>query len=798
MKVIRYLNFIILMLIASGAIVSIASGTISSTKDGITLNILTRHSSEIWSTYKTEFLASSYASDAGVTNIIFYAYPESSWITYAQTGTMDLGWGGGPTLFDNLVDNNLVDPFTDVDVLGEIAQIDDDIAGAPMKRFNEFDKILWTGAAISSFGFTINKYVLDSKGLPYPETWTQLFHPQYFSEVAPLIAMGNAPDTTSNTRIYEIIIQKFGWELGWGILTAMAANSRMYHGSTEVLSAVTSGEVGIGMTIDFYGFGAQLSNPDTAYILPEGQSIVNADPICLIKGADAGKRAAANSFAEFVLSQEGQSLWLENNINRLPVRSDAFDTPRGELRTDLESSYNRTVNNVGIKFNDTESLSYHGSLLYYFQSTLTDAHDELTSAWKEITDAWKNSGTSSIPRIQHYNLTNWVAALGDPFIDIEEAKLLSEDLEAGGTLRTTKMAQWTALAKDRYSNFETLVESAAEPEDTTDPVISNVVVTDFDSTNATIEWDTSELTTSTIRYGLTSSLSNEYSDEDDIFELKELPVDEHKVTLEGLVSGGEYFFEVEAKDLSENTIVDDNSGSYYSFELIDTAAPVITNIGSSPQNDSVIISWETDEFSTSQVNYGLTTSLGNTVTDSTEVLEHEILISDLDLFTEYFFEVNSSDGEFYTIDDNDGTKYSFTTLEISDEAGPIISNVEVNVTDTTAVITFTTDEPSRVDIYYGIGSPTTKVTVSNLKTSHTITITGLTLDEEYSYYISLTDTYNNTGRYPSGSGYETFSTILETTSSQTNNTRDAIPGFSFSILIILLSLVSVFSRRKRK
>lgn len=759
----------------------------TSTTAGVTLNIITRHSSAIYGKFKAEFLASDYAT--GIDKVTFHSKLEAAWPTDCATGTMDIGWGGGPTLFDQLISLDLVDPLNDSNVMNEINSIPEDIAGAPMKRYNEEEDLLWVGAAISSFGFTINKAVLDSKQLDYPTTWTQLIQPEYFSAVSPIIAMGNSPDTTSNTRIYEIIIQKFGWNLGWAVLTAMGANSVIKHGSTEVLSAVVNSEAGIGMTIDFYGYGAQLSNPNAEYIIPTGQSIVNADPICLIKGADPAKRDAANKFIEFVLSKEGQQYWLLNNINRMPVRSDAFDTPTGETRQDLYDAFQITVNNKGVDFNDTESLTYHGTLLYYFQATITDAHDELVDAWKAIIAAWSNSGTSNTPRIQNYNLTAWIKKLGGPLVNISEARSLSSALEGGGTTRTNKMNQWTAEAKARYIAIKTAAEAAAETTDSTAPTITNVQVKDFDNVSATITWSTDEDTTSVVKYGLTTPPKSTYSNEEGVLDFSELPVTEHSVKLDNLTSGGKYYFEVSSKDLSGNSVTDDNSGNYYTLTLIDTAPPVISDVIVSPNDDSVVISWVTDEFSDSKINYGTSTSLGETEHVTTEVLVHELLVTGLSKSTKYYFEVISSDGVFFTTDDNSGNYYTSTSLDEPDETPPTVSNIKITVTSTTSTFAFTTDEPTHATLSYGPENLTETIDATKLETKHEILVTDLLSDKTYSYELNITDPWGNsvflTGTFTAGKTAEP-PTIITTT-------RQAIPGFSificfFAITVLIISL----------
>ncbi|MFQ6089227.1 MAG: ABC transporter substrate-binding protein, partial [Candidatus Methanofastidiosia archaeon] len=342
-------------LLTAVILLSMFLGCISQEKrmKGITLTVLTRHDTALQEVYEKAFLESELARNAGITNIQFMQPASGLWPTAIERGGIDVAWGGGPTLFDQLIELDLLYDIKDAGVMEEVNAIPDDIGGAPMKRYKD-GKLMWVAAAISSFGFTVNHKVLQEYNLRMPVVWDDLASPEFYREPS-VTAIGNAPDTTSNTRIYEIIIQKYGWEEGWVMLTQIAANSAIYYSSVDVLSAVERGDVAVAITIDFYGYSAMLDYPDTEYVIPQGQSIINADPIAIVTNTE--KLEAANAFVKFVLSSEGQSFWLDKKINRMPVREDAFKTEFGKTRQDLKKLYEITVSNQGIEFSDELALS---------------------------------------------------------------------------------------------------------------------------------------------------------------------------------------------------------------------------------------------------------------------------------------------------------------------------------------------------------------------------------------------------------------------------------------------------------
>ena len=187
------------------------------------------------------------------------------------------------------------------------------------------------------------------------------------------------------------------------------------------------------------------------------------------------------------------------------------------------------------------------------------------------------------------------------------------------------------------------------------------------ATSAVITWTTDEPGNSTVNYGATTSLDFTASDGDF--------VTNHTVNLSGLNPGTLYYYEVSSTSEAGNiTLTDNNSGVYYTFHT----PPVITDVQTTDiKTGSATITWATDVPATSVVNYGETTGLGLTASDSTLLTSHSIALSELKQHTIYYYEVKSTDGEGNTVtDDNVGACYTFTTQgpieELATGIGPLI------------------------------------------------------------------------------------------------------------------------------
>lgn len=434
---------------------------------GIVLKIITRHGSDITATAERLFLKSDYAKQYHIVDIRWLAVGPTLWInTINASGDIDVGWGGGPVLFDTLLNAGLLAPLTSENITEALEEIPDTIAGVSMKRYKE-GEVYWVASAIASFGFTINKEYLEDEGLPEPRRWADLANETYAVTLpSPSVGTADATRSTSNTRMFEIILQAYGWEKGWKILTLKGANARIFDQSELVRDAVMTGEIGVGTTIDFYGYTAQLENPGVCkYILPEDGTIVNGDPIALLTTSKHPK--AARAFIAWVISADGQKPWLDPKINRLPINPKVFDTPEGKERPDLEEIYNRTLEALVIPFSDELAISYEYSMMYFYHATIVRAQGKLVNTWMELTRA-KAEG-----KITQEQFLELVDELSNPlmlnFTDPdtgeqvtftqEYAQSVNEKIRTNPTFKTEIVDEWIRAAEERYDKLLSELEN---------------------------------------------------------------------------------------------------------------------------------------------------------------------------------------------------------------------------------------------------------------------------------------------------------------------------------------------------
>ncbi|MHC4115078.1 MAG: S8 family serine peptidase, partial [Planctomycetota bacterium] len=102
--------------------------------------------------------------------------------------------------------------------------------------------------------------------------------------------------------------------------------------------------------------------------------------------------------------------------------------------------------------------------------------------------------------------------------------------------------------------------------------------------------------------------------------------------------------------------------------IVDAQPPIIGSVQVEPEiliSGKVVarITWQTDEFSTSKVHYGMSLPLSSSVEVSGYVTDHVVTLTELDMDSTYYFAVESQDTVGNpTYDDNSGSFYQFIAI----------------------------------------------------------------------------------------------------------------------------------------
>lgn len=347
---------------------------------------------------------------------------------------IDLMFGGGGDPYFELSRENLLTPYRLPDSL--LAAIPQKVGGFPLYD----DAYRWYGATMAGFGIIFNKRVMNLVRLPSPETWEDLTDPALFSWV------GSADPRKSGSAHmpFEIILQAYGWERGWQIITALGANARGFaNAGSQVPKDVATGEVAYGMAIDFYAW-AQIDEvgPEMiGYTMPDNLTILNPDAIGILKGAPHPE--TARSFLRFVFSEAGQRLWMQKPGT--PGGPERFQLNRFTVLPHLYERIDPAYTSVTFNpFTWTSSFVYDaekGSVRWgvindLIGTFIIDAHGQLKKRW---TQAIEEQNTDAVlPQLSAMPLTE------------QESIELGRERWRDQAFRNRMLLEWGRVVEQKY------------------------------------------------------------------------------------------------------------------------------------------------------------------------------------------------------------------------------------------------------------------------------------------------------------------------------------------------------------
>ncbi len=321
--------------------------------------------------------------------------------------------------------------------------------------------------------------------------------------------------------------------------------------------------------------------------------------------------------------------------------------------------------------------------------------------------------------------------------------------------------------------------------DTQFPVIlSGPSVTSQTHDSAVIEWTTDEPADSDVQFGSASLDNSETSGDNQT---------SHKIVLSDLEPGSTYSYVVGSTDAAGNGATQSATATFTTNPEVDITAPEITAAPSiAYKNDtSATLRWTTDEESTAEVEFGTTNNLGTVRTLSTSATTHEVTLTNLSANQTYYYVVASSD-----LSNNGPTKsdtLSFTTDATPDLSSPVISSIQSSVSDSLAIIGWTTDELSDSFVEFGTDRLAFNFNIGATEdvTDHTITLTNLTPGQTYYYIVGSTDragnpsTESDTLEFTTLSTADTTAPAIPTSLSATEGTRQVVLSWQAEVALDL-------------
>lgn len=309
-------------------------------------------------------------------------YLDAQYKAHGSAG-VDLVFGGGSGTFDDLLRNGFIvppEPKLPTSVLDSLPR---EIQGIPMRGPND----VWFGATMSYFGIIVNKDRVRELKLQRPTKWENLAEYGWHDE----LSLADPSKSGSVRTCYEMVLQQYGWEKGWPILVKMFANAQSIRESGSAPAEEAGlGNAAAGVVIDFFGrfHIAKQGSKVLEFIVPEGGSSLDPDPVAMLKNAPNPE--LASHFMEYVLSAEGQRLWVLRpgtpggprfkTLGRMSLRREIYENETQYLTDPMNPFAQAPPLKLDRKSQSLRS-AYLGDLI---RSCLIDNLEELKAARKAI------------------------------------------------------------------------------------------------------------------------------------------------------------------------------------------------------------------------------------------------------------------------------------------------------------------------------------------------------------------------------------------------------------------------------
>ncbi|RLE95147.1 MAG: hypothetical protein DRJ55_02255 [Thermoprotei archaeon] len=214
------------------------------------------------------------------------------------------------------------------------------------------------------------------------------------------------------------------------------------------------------MAIDFYAWAqiAKVGAENVGYVMPEGLTVVNPDSIAILKNAP--HEDLARIFVKFVLSEDGQKLWMlpagkypdgpkEYTLGRMSVIPELYQKLAGRSIVPVNPFEMKSV----LKYDSTKGGKRWSLVNDLFGALIIDTHDDLVKAWKKIIDNW-----DKLPE----DIRNKALAELTKVPVSEDEALQLADKWGDQEFRNQKISEWRNFAVQKYSNVVSMIDQYFE------------------------------------------------------------------------------------------------------------------------------------------------------------------------------------------------------------------------------------------------------------------------------------------------------------------------------------------------
>jgi len=237
-----------------------------------------------------------------------------------------------------------------------------------------------------------------------------------------------------------------------------------------------------------------------------------------------------------------------------------------------------------------------------------------------------------------------------------------------------------------------------------------------------------------VRYGLDEEYGSAAAEDISLTSTEDF-TEEHEVTISGLFYGSAYHYQVVSNDAFGNIGTSDDE-TFTTPDLVSVSGVNVSNI----TLNAATITWETGDPVTTQIDYGKTTSYGESIETEEISNYHKVELENLDPDTTYHFRVGGQRDDESRISSDD---YVFATYPKPEVKG---YSVEA-VSDSSATVSWETNIPAESMVsYVNPEDPFDNGTQgsSEVANQHNVEVLGLKQGTNYQFRIKGIDVNKNT------------------------------------------------------
>ncbi|MEO8006671.1 MAG: extracellular solute-binding protein [Betaproteobacteria bacterium] len=355
---------------AFALLLSLACGPASAEEDKVV--VLTSYPQETLSLFESAFEK----ANPGTRLEIVWRMPRDAMPYLLESGShgVDVYWSASARNYSELASRDMLAALPADPALPQ------EIGGFPIAE----PKLLYRASEIAAYGFTCNRKTLAARGQHCPKTWAALADPELSGRVLLPVPskVGFAP------LMYEILLQRLGWEKGWALIGEFGANATLFvPGGAFITDRVAKGEEDVGVTIDFFAQAAAAGGAPLDFVYPD---IVGFSPAHIAVLASAPHPQGARKYVEFLLSDAGQRILASPDIRKLPVRPSTYATLEAGYFNPFTEAKNQSVDYDLPAAQRRQALS---SAL--FDVLVTDRQAALRDLWQSIHRAERAAGNDA-------------------------------------------------------------------------------------------------------------------------------------------------------------------------------------------------------------------------------------------------------------------------------------------------------------------------------------------------------------------------------------------------------------------